>query len=72
MGLRDTAHRPLEPRITVVHRGADATGTGIVSVLHAWGMALSHMAFAAMPIAVLWLGTGLWLGRRHERIRRSQ
>jgi ATP:ADP antiporter, AAA family len=57
---------------TVVHRGADATGTGIVSMLHSWGMGLSHMAFAAMPIALLWLGTGLWLGRRHETIRRNQ
>jgi AAA family ATP:ADP antiporter len=57
---------------TVVHRGADATGTGIVSMLHSWGMGLSHMAFAAMPIALLWLGTGLWLGRRHEQIRRNQ
>jgi len=57
---------------TVVHRGADATGTGIVSMLHTWGMGLSHMAFAAMPIALLWLGTGLWLGRRHEHIRLNQ
>jgi AAA family ATP:ADP antiporter len=57
---------------TVVHRGADATGTGIVSLLHTWGMGLAHMAFAAMPIAVLWVGTGLWLGRRHERIRQNQ
>ncbi len=57
---------------TVVHRGADATGTGIVSMLHTWGMGLSHMAFAAMPIALLWLGTGLWLGRRHEYIRPNQ
>jgi AAA family ATP:ADP antiporter len=57
---------------TVVHRGADATGTGIVSMLHTWGMGLSPMAFAAMPIALLWLGTGLWLGRRHEQIRRNQ
>jgi len=55
---------------TVVHRGADMTGTGIVSVFHTWGMTLSHMAFAAMPIALLWLVTGLWLGRRHEAIRR--
>jgi len=57
---------------TVVHRGADATGTGIVSVLHTWGLALSHMAFAAMPIACLWLATGLWVGRRHEQLRRNQ
>ncbi len=55
---------------TVVHRGADVTGTGIVSVLHGWGLTLSHMAFAAMPIALLWLATGLWLGRWHEAIRR--
>ncbi len=57
---------------TVVHRGADATGTGIVSLLHTWGMGLSHMAFAAMPIACLWLATGLWVGRRHEQLRRNQ
>ncbi len=57
---------------TVVHRGADATGTGIVSLLHTWGMGLSHMAFTAIPIALLWVGTGLWLGRRHEQIRRNQ
>ncbi len=57
---------------TVVHRGADATGTGIVSMFHTWGMGLSHMAFAAMPIAALWLATGMWLGRRHEHIRQNQ
>ncbi len=54
---------------TVVHRGADVTGTGIVSLLHSWSMTLSHMAFAAMPIALVWVLTGLWLGRRHESIR---
>jgi AAA family ATP:ADP antiporter len=57
---------------TVVHRGADATGKGIVSMFHTWGMGLSHMAFAAMPIAALWLATGMWLGRRHEHIRQNQ
>lgn len=57
---------------TVVHRGADATGTGIVAMFHSWGMGLSYMAFAAMPIAALWLATGLWLGRRHEHIRQNQ
>ena len=56
---------------TVVHRGADATGTGIVSLLHTWGMGLSQMAFLAMPIAAVWVGTGFWLGRRHERIRQN-
>ncbi len=57
---------------TVVHRGADATGTGIVSMFHTWGMGLSQMAFAAMPIAAIWLATGIWLGRRHEEISQTQ
>ena len=57
---------------TVVHRGADATGTWIVSGLHGVGTTLSQMSFVAMPLALLWVGTGLWLGRRHERIRRSR
>ncbi len=56
---------------TVVHRGADATGTWIVSGLHAWGATLSSMSFVAMPIAVVWVLTGVWLGRRHENIRRQ-
>ena len=51
---------------TVVHRGADVTGTGIVSLFHRWGMGLSHMAFAAMPIVML------WVGRWHEDIRRNR
>lgn len=54
---------------TVVHRGGDVTGTGIVSVLHTWGATLSQMAFAALPIAGIWLVMGIWLGRRHELIR---
>ena len=56
---------------TVVHRGADVLGTGIGSLLKTWSLTLSNMAFAAMPIAVLWLITGLWLGRRHEVIKKN-
>jgi len=56
---------------TVVHRGGDATGTWIVSMLHSWGTTLSQMAFAAMPIALGWLALGIWVGRRHEALRRD-
>ncbi len=56
---------------TVMHRGADATGTWIVSGLHSMGTTLSHMAFVAMPIALLWICTGMWLGKRHEAIRQG-
>lgn len=56
---------------TVVHRGGDVTGTWIVSMLQGWGATLSQMAFAAMPIALGWLAVGVWIGRRHEVIRRE-
>jgi len=70
--LREEKYQAKNVIDTVVHRGADATGTGIVALFHTWGMGLSQMAFAAMPIAALWFGTGLWLGRRHEYIRQNQ
>ncbi|MGD9851079.1 MAG: NTP/NDP exchange transporter [Nitrospirales bacterium] len=57
---------------TVVHRGGDVTGTWVVSLLQSWGAGLSQMAFAAMPIALGWLAVGVWVGRQHEVIRRSQ
>ncbi len=54
---------------TVVHRAGDMTGTWVGSALHAFGMSISQMSFAAIPIALLWLFTGRFLGRRHEKIR---
>ena len=57
---------------TVVHRGGDVTGTWVGSALHAFGLSVSQMSFTAIPIAVLWLLTGRFLGRRHEMIRERQ
>ncbi len=54
---------------TVVHRGGDVTGTWVGSVLHTFGLSVSQMSFAAIPIALVWLLTGRFLGRRHEEIR---
>ena len=57
---------------TVVHRGGDWTGTWVGSGLHSLGLSLSQMAYAALPIASIWLITGVFLGRRHESIRKKQ
>ena len=54
---------------TVVHRGGDVMGTGVGSALHTLGLSISHMSFAAIPIALLWLLTGRFLGQQHEEIR---
>ena len=57
---------------TVVHRGGDVTGTWVSSTLHSFGLSISQMSFAAIPIAVLWLLTGRFLGRRHEEVREKK
>jgi AAA family ATP:ADP antiporter len=54
---------------TVVHRGGDAASAWSVAALQSLGLTLSHMAFAAVPVAGLWFATALFLGRRHERLR---
>ncbi|GJL54964.1 MAG: MFS transporter [Nitrospirales bacterium] len=57
---------------TVVHRAGDMTGTWVGSALHAFGMSISQMSFAAIPIALVWFFTGRFLGRRHEMILEKQ
>lgn len=54
---------------TVIHRAGDAASSWIAAGLAALGLSISGMAFAAVPVAVLWLATGLFLGRRHEALR---
>jgi hypothetical protein len=55
----------------VVHRGGDAASAWGVAGLQSLGLTLSGMAFVGVPIACLWLATALFLGRRHEELRRS-
>lgn len=48
---------------TTVYRAADAIGGWSQSALRALGLTMSAIAFAAVPVALLWLGVALWLGR---------
>ena len=49
---------------TFVYRGGDSLGGLYYSGLAAIGLSLAGISFVAVPLGVLWLFLGLWLGRR--------
>ena len=53
---------------TVIYRTGDQVGAWSVALLRAVGLGASHVSFAAIPLAALWLVNALWLGRRQERL----
>ncbi len=57
---------------TVVYRGGDALAGWVFGALRGFGVGLSAIAWLAVPVAGAWLAAGLWLGRRHERLRRER
>jgi ATP:ADP antiporter, AAA family len=56
---------------TVVYRGGDMVAGWAYSGLVALGLGLSAIALSALPLTVLWLATGLLLGRKHEAMNRD-
>jgi ATP:ADP antiporter, AAA family len=48
---------------TFVYRGGDQIGAWTYAGLAAIGLGLAGISFVAVPIAAVWLGLGLWLGR---------
>lgn len=57
---------------TVVYRGGDALSGWLFVALKTLGLGLAGIALAALPLALTWLLTGLWLGRRQEALRHVQ
>jgi AAA family ATP:ADP antiporter len=55
---------------TVVYRGGDAASGWAFAGLAGAGLGLSAIALIAVPVAALWLGVGLALGREQERLAR--
>lgn len=53
---------------TVVYRSGDQIGAWSVALLRDLGVGTAGIALAAIPLAGLWLGNALWLGRRQERL----
>ncbi len=54
---------------TVVYRGGDAVSGWVFAGLSGMGLGLSAISLIAVPIAALWLFTGLALGKRQEILR---
>jgi ATP:ADP antiporter, AAA family len=53
---------------TVVYRGGDAVSAWAWAGLRAMGLSLGGIAFAAVPVAVLWAWLAYRLGRRQEAL----
>ena len=51
----------------VVFRGADAASGWLFHALRGFGMELSAISLATVPVALTWLALALTLGRAHER-----
>jgi ATP:ADP antiporter, AAA family len=49
---------------TFVYRGGDQIGAWTYGALAAIGLGLAGISFVGIPIAAVWLGLGLWLGRK--------
>jgi AAA family ATP:ADP antiporter len=48
---------------TVIYRGGDAVAGWIYAGLAAAGLGLSGIAWLSVPIALVWMVVGFWLGR---------
>ena len=57
---------------TFVYRGGDVLGAWTEGGLRALGFGLVGLASVAVPLAVIWMGLGVWLGRQQEALRPSR
>jgi AAA family ATP:ADP antiporter len=53
---------------TVVYRTGDQAGAWAYAGLGLLGLSLTGIAIVAVPLSILWLFNGLWLGRRQEAL----
>jgi len=53
---------------TVVYRGGDAVSGWVYAAMGAVGLGLGGIAWAAVPVALVWLGVGVFLGRRYRTL----
>jgi ATP:ADP antiporter, AAA family len=57
---------------TFVYRGGDVVGAQTAGILGRFGMGLVGLASVAVPLALVWAGLGIWLGRVQARIAAQQ
>lgn len=56
---------------TVIYRGGDAFSGWLVTALRGFGLGVSGVAFAALPVAAGGFAVGFWLGRRQAQLREA-
>ena len=56
---------------TFVYRAGDQLGAWSTGLLMWLGLSMSAIAFAAVPVAGIWMVVGYWLGRRQTEMLRS-
>jgi len=57
---------------TFVYRGGDQIGAWTYKGLTALGLGLVGIAYFAVPLSMIWLALGLWLGRRQAQLAGEQ
>jgi AAA family ATP:ADP antiporter len=53
---------------TFVYRGGDQVAAWVYAGLAALGLGMAGISFAAVPLAGVWFGSAVWLGRRQARL----
>ncbi|KAF7598245.1 MAG: MFS transporter [Candidatus Dactylopiibacterium carminicum] len=53
---------------TVVYRSGDQLGSWSYALLGSLGAGVAGVALTAVPLAALWVGNALWLGRRQKQL----
>ena len=53
---------------TFVYRLGDQVGAWTSGLMRFMGLSLAGNAFIAVPISIVWLISGLWLGRKQEAL----
>ena len=56
---------------TVVYRGGDMLSSWLVAALRGLGFGLAALSLVAVPLALAWLASALWLGHRYHAARRD-
>jgi AAA family ATP:ADP antiporter len=57
---------------TFVYRGGDQIGAWAYKGLTGLGLGLQGISYVAVPLSMIWLGLGLWLGRRQAQLAGEQ
>lgn len=57
---------------TFVYRGGDQIGAWSYTWLTRFGLGLTRISFVAAPLAAVWCGLSIWLGKKQAALARGQ